>query len=91
MANPTEQVDSDILQKILDEHADKMTADTLEACGIPAESLIDAAANLLHEHEEGKPAIHKLCEHGVALLIKLCLCAGYECGVKSCAGFRKPS
>jgi hypothetical protein len=84
-------MNDEVLQKLLDAHADKMTVDYLEACGIPGEVLIDAAANLLHEHGTGKPAIHHLCSEGLALLLKLALCAGYECGIKSCAGFGKPN
>lgn len=91
MASPAESKMDDVLQRLLDLHSEKVTADTLEAAGIPPEVLINAAAELLHEHGSGRPTIHHLCEEGIALLLKLALCAGYEVGIKSCCGFRKPN
>lgn len=81
--------DEEILQRLLDLHATKMSSEYLEACGIPADALIGAAVNLLHEIGSDQTALHHLCPDGVAMLIKLALCAGYECGIRSCAGFRK--
>jgi hypothetical protein len=80
----------DVLQKLLNAHADKVTGDALTAVGIPPESIIDAAASLLHEHGNGRPTIHHLCPTGIAQLIRIALCAGYELGIRSCAAFRKP-
>ena len=80
----------DILQTLFERHADLTTSDALEAAGISPEALIDVAASLLHQRG-GAPMIHKLCEDGLAKLLKLYLCVGVEVGIRSCRGFSKPS
>ena len=90
MADTKHEV-NELLERLLYQHSDLVCADALQAVGIDPDILIDAACALLHNDETGKSLLPQLCEEGVATLLKLALVVGCEAGIRSCAGFVKPS
>ena len=82
---------NELLERLLHQHSDLVCADALLAAGIDPDILIDAASVLLHQLETGRPMIMNLCDEGLAMFMKLVLVVGVEAGIRSCAGFVKPS